>query len=270
MKCKLDIHAGYKNGRSYIRDVYAGKPFRLVSVGQRKTDNKLYEMIMTSSPGILDGDSYDVTVHLDAYAELQLQVQSYQRLYVMDKGAEQFWNIIMEDHSFFAFVPFPTVPYANSVFNSQFRVEMKDNCQLMVGEIITCGRKFHGEVFQMKSYHSLTEIFHHNRLVIKDNVWLIPKRIPLQQTGILEQFTHQGTLIYYTTRSIGSNEGMIQELLAKANNRSDIEVGISALDNGGFMVRALGFGGEAIHGFFLEIQDFVWDEQYIKKEIINS
>lgn len=259
MECRLDVVAGYKSGRSYMKKFYVGRPFRIVSVGQRKMDNKLYQMIMTSSPGILDGDDYVINIDLEEHAELQLQVQSYQRLYNMDEGASQHLTVKMADHTSFAYVPHPTVPYEESTYKSEVNLTLGEDSQLVYGEIITCGRKYHGEVFKLKHYHSTTQVFYKNRLVVKDNVLIQPDLIPISSIGILENYTHQGSLVFYSSKADVDKKALVNLFLERAEKHHYIEVGISALEGDGFMVRALGQGGDAIHRYFIEIQDYLWD-----------
>jgi urease accessory protein len=46
------------------------------------------------------------------------------------------------------------------------------------------------------------EIYHEDKLVVKDNVLIQPDLIPINSIGNLEQYTHQGTLIFYSTKKI--------------------------------------------------------------------
>jgi urease accessory protein len=95
----------------------------VVSVGQRKNDNKLYQMVMSSSPGILDGDHYHLEISLEEGAALQLQSQSYQRLFNMEDKATQELNVTMEDDTSFAYVPHPVVPHEDSNFKSKANIQ---------------------------------------------------------------------------------------------------------------------------------------------------
>ena len=125
MECRLDIVAGYKEGKSFVKNLYVGKPFRVVSVGQRKLDNKLYQMTMTSSPGILNGDEYILNIDVEDNAALQLQSQSYQRLFNKDDEATQKLTINIHNNASFAYVPYPVVPHENSNFKSSKRFNRK-------------------------------------------------------------------------------------------------------------------------------------------------
>lgn len=259
MNSRLELVAGYKEGKSYVKDLYVSLPFRVVSVGQRKNDNKLYQMIMSSSPGILDGDRYHLEITLEKGASLQLQSQSYQRLFNMEDKAVQLLNVSMEDHTSFAYVPHPIVPHESSNFKSEAQIHIGKNSQIIISEIITCGRKHYGEVFKLKRFQNLMEIYHENKLMIKDNVLIQPDLIPINGIGNLEQFTHQGTLIFYSTKDNVDKEALIESILnADEANHGDMEIGISAMENNGFIIRALGNGGELMYNFFLYVQEKLW------------
>ncbi|MCS3529355.1 urease accessory protein UreD [Chryseobacterium sp. JUb7] len=260
MDSHLKIAAGFKNGKSYIKDLYVSLPFRVVSVGQRKNDNKLYQMVMSSSPGILDGDHYYLDINLEKGASLQLQSQSYQRLFNMKDKAVQELNVLMEDDTSFAYVPHPVVPHEDSNFKSQARIDIGKNSQLIISEIITCGRKHYGEVFKLKRFQNLMEIYHENKLIIKDNVLIQPDLIPINSIGNLEKYTHQGTLIFYSTKAGVEKDNLIETIVESAEQYKDeMEVGVSAMEENGFVVRALGHGGEVMYNFFLHVQDILWD-----------
>ncbi len=241
-----------------MKDVFVSAPFRVVPVGQTKSDNAAYLMIMSSSPGILNGDRYDLRVKVEENARLQLQSQSYQRLFHMDGEATQLMQIELADNSGFSFVPHPVVPHKNSTFKSITKVEMGTNCAFLMSEIITCGRKLHGEVFAFKHFQNLIEIRHQNRLIFKDNVLLQPNLMPLSSIGILEGFTHQGTIAYINTANEPVGD-MIELFFEMMQLESDIQFGISRIQHHGFVLRCLGQGAEQVFDCFQRIQNLIWE-----------
>lgn len=103
------------------------------------------------------------------------------------------------------------------------------------------------------------EIYHNNKLVVKDNVLIQPDMIPISSIGNLEQYTHQGTLIFYSTKENVDKNGLIEEIVeAAVQHHEEMEVGVSAMEDNGFVVRALGHGGEMMYNFFLHIQEILW------------
>jgi len=257
MDSKLNIVTGCSDGKSYMKDVFVSPPFRVVPVGQLKKDGGAYLMITSSSPGILNGDNYYMDILVEKNARLQLLSQSYQRLFNMDDQATQNFTVKMEPNTSFFYVPHPIVPHENSTFVSNNTIYMEDNCDFMMGEIITCGRKHHGEVFKYSHFQNKTEVFHQQKLIFKDNVILRPQTIPLDTIGALEEFTHQGTLIYLNTKNNNTDDS-IEEIFEMMSHEKELEFGISSLQKDGFVLRILGHGGEQIFDCFQKIQEKMW------------
>ncbi len=259
MDSRLSIVTGHKNNRSYLKDVFVSPPFRVVPVGQVKSDSAAYLMIVSSSPGILDGDRYELGITVEENARLQLQSQSYQRLFHMDGEASQQMRIVLEPNSDFSFVAHPIVPHHKSTFKSRTHVTLAEGCGFLMSEIITCGRKHHGEVFRFTHFQNLIEVYEAKRLIFKDNILLQPDRMPVASIGQLEGFTHQGTLVYLNTRNRQVGE-LIEHIQALLEGEEDLEFGISATGQPGFVVRCLGNGAERLFASFLKIQGYVWEE----------
>lgn len=259
MVSSLAIQIEQREGVSYLKDAYVTQPFRIVPVGQYKKDKAAYLMIMSSSPGLLDNDEHQITINLASNTKLQLQTQAYQRLFHMKNKSTQTTTIQMEEGSVFAYVPHPVVPQRASTFISRNRVELKANCHFLLSDIITCGRKLSGEEFEYDHFQNLTEIYYEGKLQLKDNVLLQPELMPLQGLGILEGYTHQGTLIYYNTANI-SVQAYIDFFHEEYGEMEAIAFGISAVEGDGFMVRLLGQGAEKLFTIFQAIQQKLWDD----------
>lgn len=260
MLSTLKIEVEEREGQSFLRDAYVTQPFRIAPVGQYKSDGASYLMIMSSSPGILSGDAYDIQVNVKEKARLQLQSQSYQRLFNMEGSASQIMSVKIDKGASFSYVPHPVVPHEASTFKSINRVSIDDDCELTFSEIITCGRKHHGEEFKYAHFQNLLEVYHHDRLILKDNVLLRPDIMPLSAMGLLEGFTHQGTLVYLNTKN-EDVEDHIEHFYKELEELENVSFGISALEAKGFVIRILGNGGEQMFDFFQKVQSVLWEEK---------
>lgn len=258
MVCSMNIIVAQRKGNSYLKDAYVTQPFRIVPVGQYKRDNAAYLMIMSSSPGLLDKDDHQIKINLQKHTKLQLQTQAYQRLFQMREGSRQTTEIKMDEGTVFSFVPHPVVPQNASSFVSHNVVEMEKNCHFLLSDIITCGRKLTGELFEYNHFQNLTEIYVEGKLAVKDNVLLQPQIMPINQLGILEGYTHQATLIYVNTAGYAI-EDWIERFHEKYSIIKDIAFGISKLSLDGFMIRVLGNGAEILFEMFQAIQNDVWE-----------
>lgn len=260
MLSTLKIEVEEREGQSFLRDAYVTQPFRITPVGQYKSDGAAYLMIASTSPGILSGDTYDIQVNIKENARLQLQSQSYQRLFNMEDSASQMMDVKIGKGASFSYVPHPVVPHEASTFKSINRVSIDDDCELTFSEIITCGRKHHGEEFKYAHFQNLLEVYHHDRLILKDNVLLRPDIMPLSAMGLLEGFTHQGTLVYLNTKN-EDIEDHIEHFYKELEELENVSFGISALEAKGFVIRILGNGGEQMFDFFRKVQSVLWEEK---------
>lgn len=264
----LKIEVEERDGISFLRDAYVTQPFRIIPVGQYKVDGASYLMIMSSSPGILSGDNHEIGINIKENARLQLQSQSYQRLFNMEGKASQTMDVKMHKGTSFSYVPHPVVPHEASTFKSHIKVNIEDECDLTISEIITCGRKHYGEEFKYTQFQNLLEVFHHDRLIMKDNVMLIPEMMPLDSMGLLEGYTHQGTLIYLNTKNEDVDD-LIEHFFSELELLEDVSFGISVLQVKGFAIRILGNGGEQMFDFFKKVQNVLWAEKVSKEALEN-
>ena len=259
MVSSLQIKVEEREGTSFLRDAYVTQPFRVTPVGQYKSDGAAYLMISSTSPGILSGDIYEIDVEVKKNGRLQLQSQSYQRLFNMEGNASQEMIVKMEEGSTFSYVPHPVVPHEDSNFKSVNRISIADGCELTISEIITCGRKHYGEEFKFAHFQNLLEVYHHDRLILKDNVLLKPELMPLNSLGLLEGFTHQGTLAYLNTKGESTTD-LVEHFFKEMESLTDVTYGISEIQADGFVLRILGNGGEQIFDFFKKVQSALWDK----------
>ena len=245
MKVELNIKTGFKNNKTYLDRGYCTQAFKIANITEDKTKGDLQLMLMNSSPGILDGDEYNIKIALAEYSNLQLQTQSYQRLFNMKIGATQHFEAHLDNHSTFIYMPHPLVPHELSNFSTKNKIYLKKDCTLIWSDVLTCGRKLNGEVFKFSKLHSLTEIYFNNRLTIKENLFLEPHLMNLNSIGQLEGYSHQASLIYLK-EDININEvsESINSYLVKQN---DIIFGISETPINGLIVRILGQKAEQLY-----------------------
>ncbi len=136
MIARLLIETALKNDRTYLSNCFFTTPFKVADITEDRSKNELHLMLMTSSPGILDGDEFQMEIALQENTSLHLQTQSYQRLFNMKKGASQRMQVRMSKGSFFSYLPQPTVPHKDSNFVTANNIHLANNCTLLWGEVL--------------------------------------------------------------------------------------------------------------------------------------
>jgi urease accessory protein len=257
MIADLHIQTKFSNGVTTLGKSYFTPPFKVANITEDKRSEWLQLMLMSSSPGVLDGDRYNLKIELSEGSSLHLHTQSYQRLFNMKEGATQQMEVYLQKGSSFIYLPHPSVPHENSIFKSTNKFYLADSCSLTWGEILTCGRKLsqgpsvNAEVFQFSSYRTITEIFIHDKLVIKEHLFMQPSLIDPNTIGQLEGYTHQASLIHLNGTTKGnSRQDIIYEYLSQ---QEEIISGVSVTGGNGLIVRILGYKAEQLYDHLQQI-----------------
>lgn len=244
MIADLYIQTNCANGTTTLGKSYFTPPFKVANITEDKRSKWLHLMLMSSSPGVLDGDQYTIKIELTAGSSLHLHTQSYQRLFNMKEGAVQNMEVHLQKGSSFIYLPHPSVPHENSIFRSNTKFNLNNDCSLTWGEILTCGRKLNGEVFQFSSYRSITEIFIKEKLIIKEHLFMQPSVVNPNSSGQLEGFTHQASLVHLNRENTAiPNKERVFEYLSQ---QEEIMPGVSVTAGNGLIIRILGHKAEEL------------------------
>jgi urease accessory protein len=244
MKASLHIQTAARNGITWLKQSYYTPPFKVANVTEDKKAGPLHLMLMCSSPGILEGDEYQLKINIEENSHLHLHTQSYQRLFRMKQGASQTMEVYLQKGATLIYIPHPAVPHKQSVFTTHNKIYLQGSNRLIWGELLTCGRKLNGEQFDFIKYHSTTDVYLNGQLVIKEN-WLVqPGLTDLHAIGQWEGYTHQGSLIIVDNQeNIPLHYDTINNFLSQ---QKDIAFGVSTLANAGIIVRILGYKAEQL------------------------
>jgi urease accessory protein len=240
----LYIKVSGRNGVSFLEKSYFTPPFKVANITEDKRSPWLQLMLMNSSPGILDNDDYTVRIDIGENACLHLHTQSYQRLFDMKTGARQLQEIRMGKDAALIYISHPSVPHENSSFINRNKIFLSDNCRLIWGDVLTCGRKLNGEIFRFSRYQSTTEIYLNNKLIVRENLLLQPLLTSPSALGQLEGYTHQASLLCLGHSIV--KDGFLDEVYDYLSSQSGIVAGVSALPTEGLVVRILGNGAEEL------------------------
>lgn len=254
MIAELDIQTVVKLGRTILARGYFSPPFKLANITEDKLGKALYLMLMSSSPGILSGDDYQIKISLGDDSVLHLQTQSYSRIFTMAGNAMQNMEVRLNKNARFYYLPHPVVPHDGADFISINKIYLSDNCTLVWGEILTCGRKLSGEIFKFKKIQNVTSIYINNKLIIKENLLIDPQKIDVNSIGQLEGFTHQASLFIIQPNK---KTDILKLITSQLEKEKDAVFGITSQANNAIMVRVLGNRAEQLHSLLKSISNLI-------------
>lgn len=257
----ISISCLKEGGNTLLKDSLFDIPYKVVHYGSRLLSDHLEVMLMCYSPGVMDGDSLEVSVDCTDGSEMKLFTQSYNKLHPMKSGASQRMAIKVGDDSIFQFFPHPTIPFKDSIFDAFNEIHVAPSGNLIWGDIISGGRIHSGERFEFTKIHSRTKVYFGKKLILHDNQKLEPQRQCLEEMLFFENHTHQATLIVVTAHAVALKKEL-DELLQE--QFSDLRYGVTLCNDSAIMLRALGTSGDAMHKWIGNIGDMCWS--YIKYE----
>ncbi|WP_162633053.1 urease accessory protein UreD [Echinicola strongylocentroti] len=240
--------------QTILKDVFFTPPFNLVEVRENKKNPLLEVMVMSSSPGMLNDDVYDIHIDVINHSQLNLQTQSYQRIYVSKNGTKQRMQVDVGEGAYFSHVPHPMVPHAGAIYFAENTLALTKSSTLLWGEILTCGRKWmeKGEQFTFKKHHTITTIRVEGKTIFKDNLFLLPAALDITEMGQYEGFTHQGSLFFIAPE--GDIKKKMDDIHDRLASEADIDFGISLIRENAYVLRVLGNSGERLFRIFDQIR----------------
>ncbi len=200
MHSKLSLSTQAKSGRTILQNNFASPPLKLMSLPY-EPDGILRVVQMSSSPGLLGGDSIDIEIKLSPHTALSLYTQSFTRILEMDEGkqARQHTHISQQAGSSLCYLPHPLVLHKGSTLVQTTEIELDDDCDLIYGEILASGRIRNGESFKLNRFSSHLVIRHGKRKLVTDNIQWQPASQHPSALGQMEGYTHQLNLFYVNT-----------------------------------------------------------------------
>lgn len=260
MHSQVHLLLGKSVRRTIIDSIYYTPPMRPIDVGQReKYRDPLYLMLTSSSPGMLNGDKYEIILEQADDTALKLSSQSYLQLMHTDIPCEQDTYVYLGKNSVLSYIPHPIVAHKNAKFSSNNVLEIEDSSQCLWGEIISMGRKHMGELFEFDFVSSNLEIYLEKQLILKDLLYL-EKTMDLRSLGWLENYSHCGMLVLFLQDK--QARLMVKEILQHYQTQftnQQISMALSEWHPNGIIVRALAQGGESILQVFTEIGNRIWE-----------
>lgn len=187
---RLDIKISSRNNQTVLEDVYFTPPFKIMKPFYENNIMKILQM--SSSPGLMEGDSQIINISVGDNCEGEIYSQSFEKIHKMQSGyAERKIDIDIGMNSFFCYNPLPVIPYEDSALKNYVNISLADSSSAFVyTDILTGGRIAKAECFKYRYYHSRVNIYEGNDLEYCDNTRFNTENMNMNDIGLYEGYTH--------------------------------------------------------------------------------
>ena len=240
------ITTNVKEDKSYVESVYHSQPLKMTRALKWK-DGGIKVLMMSSSPGLMEGDVYDIQIDTKENSKLWLTSQSYEKIFKSeDIGSVRNTKVNVAKNSYLKYVPLPTIPYVGSIFNSDTEIDLEDtSSRFVMNEILTAGRTFkeEEETFAYEYYKTLVNLRVGGELIYRDNAVFEPSKFDMRSFGMFEGYTHLSNLLIVNFHLDDTVDAKLREVI---NSHEKVEGGLTRLATGDILVRLFGHSGQKL------------------------
>ena len=255
----LKLEKDSATGNTVIKEQYSRVPLfvQRAMYLEETLPTMAYVYIVSPSGGILQGDRYQIDIKLGNNTFAHVTTQGATRIYKMEKNyASQTINIILEEESYFEYIPDQIIPFRNSRFYQEVNLNVHDNATMIYSEVIVPGRVASGEAFEYDICYIKTEGRNQlGKTRFMDVVKLDPMNKNLRAEGILGKFKVVGTTYIVTKESyVKDLQYEISERIKGLEVNGKISGGTSILPaRQGIIIRILGNSAEDVKKIIFNI-----------------
>lgn len=245
----LQLAAEKKREKTIAEDLYFYGAFKLMSPFYLQNDAQACYYIMNPGGGYVDGDQYKIDLQLSKQAELLLTTQSATKIYKSpNRPVTQEVNVTLKEGSLLEYLPDPIIGYRNSGYKQTTVVNMEQGTCYIATDIITSGWDSEGHLFSYNLLDLHTQVNYEGSLVVLDHIRLTPGSQSISSIGLLEGYTHFGTMLVIGEKANENFFSKLSDLLESQELKS--KYGLSLLSISGFTLRVLAFSTQDVEKVF--------------------
>lgn len=206
--------------------------------------------------GYVDGDRYRTEINLSEQAHLLLTTQSSTKIYkTFKRPVVHETEISLAPGSYLEYLPDPIIAYEFARFKQDTVIHLQRGATLVYAEIVTPGWSPDGRLFSYDWVQLRTRIYQDDELVLFDHVRLCPAEQAVDEIGMLEGYTHVGSMVLIGD---GATSEFLELLFEEINSKMpSVKIGLSKLMIPGIALRVLADSTSEIEAVFETCQRFV-------------
>ncbi|USG65033.1 urease accessory protein UreD [Brevibacillus ruminantium] len=256
----------HKQNRTIPYDSFYRGAFKITQPVYLDNSGQPCFYLMNPGGGYVDGDQYRAEICLDEDAHMLLTTQSSTKIYkTLKRPVVQETVITLKKGSFLEYIPDPIIAYQHARYRQQTVVKMERGASLVYAEIITPGWSPDGEWFRYDWLQLKTQVYLDEELVLFDHLKLCPGESAMKGLGMLEGYTHVGSMIVIGERATDSFFERLSDVLERST--FPVKIGLSMLTEPGFTLRVLSSSTQDIEKVFEACQQMIREQWFDRKPI---
>lgn len=186
-------HDGAGSERTVLTERYFRTPLQVMRAVEDAA-GVLTVYLLSPTGGVVQGDSYQIDVRVEAGAHALITTQAATKVYRMpERGASQCVQIEVLSGAVLEFLPDALILFAEADYAQEMHITLHPGALLLLQEIVMPGRLARGEVLMFKRYKNRVIVRDPGGLLLYDSVDYAPQEGDVSRPGMLDGYPCWGS-----------------------------------------------------------------------------
>jgi urease accessory protein len=237
---ELRASFGQVSGVTRLKERYHTSPIKIAKSFPLGTGAGI--LVMDVSPGMLEGDAYEMDWNAGKDTVVQISNQSFLKVHPCPGGgsASLKQRFAVGENAVVEHMPEPVMLYGGAAFSSDTEVRLAPGACWMQAEVLCPGRTLRGEIFRFRRLDSRLSVYEDGELIYRQNQRVLPEDQMLGAPGSWQDMTHWGTFCIFSSQVNRKLEERVREAMETLQPIPGKEVvsGVSLTWRSGLVVQA--------------------------------
>ncbi|NIK69752.1 urease accessory protein UreD [Paenibacillus sp. BK720] len=220
-------------GVTRLSDKYHTAPIKIAK--SFPLQEQLAVMIMDASPGLLEGDRYEMEWQAHGSSQAYITTQSYLKVHPSPLGGGAVGSSICQTfrlghYAVIEHMPEPVMLYKDARLRSETNVYLETGAVWMQADILCPGRTLREEQFQYAEFRNSLSVYYEDELIFAQRQRIVPSAHMLAAPGCWEEMTHMATFCLFTDQLTASQIESMKELVQEMPEYGSHPVAIGLSD----------------------------------------
>ncbi|MCF2937222.1 urease accessory protein UreD [Paenibacillus alkaliterrae] len=196
----LRVSFANPNGTTIIDNKYHTAPIKIAKAFP--LDGQLGVIVMDVSPGLLDGDRYELEWTSGPDSHALITNQSYMKVHpsMPYGGSSMRQTFCLEENAIVEHMPEAMMLYKNAAFHNDAQVRLKSGSVWMQADVLCPGRTLRGEKFDYRCFRNELAVHYGDELIFSQRQRIEPAKQVITAPGCWEDMTHSATFFLFSDR----------------------------------------------------------------------
>lgn len=202
-----------RDGQTKVGGKYHTAPIKIAKAFP--VDEQLAVIVMDVSPGLLEGDRYELEWTSGKHSHVMITNQSYMKVHpgLPEGGSSMRQSFALDEYAVVEHMPEPLMLYKDAALQSETYVSLQTGSVWMQADVLCPGRTLRGEKFDYRSLRNDLTVHYGEELIFAQRQRIEPAAQTLGAPGCWEEMTHSAAFYVFSDRVDGRLLELLQEKL---------------------------------------------------------